>query len=152
MLLEAGIIEHVNAAPWISNLVIGKKKTGGLRPCVDLRRVNKAIIPDRYPLPTSVELTTLFYGSTVFMKLNLQQGYLQVPLHPASRDLTAFVTHAGMFRYTWMPFGLNSAPSCFQKVMTTILAGIPGVTVYLDDIVVSGSAGCLRPSRRTIRP
>ncbi|KAJ8339345.1 hypothetical protein SKAU_G00361310 [Synaphobranchus kaupii] len=135
-LLEAGIIEPVNAAPWISNLVIAKKKSGGLRVCVDLRSVNKAVIPDKYPLPTSEELTTHFYGSTVFTKLDLRQGYLQVPLHPASRDLTAFISHAGVFRYTRMPFGLSSAPSCFQKAMNTILAGIPGVAVYLDDIVV----------------
>ncbi|KAJ8347521.1 hypothetical protein SKAU_G00261100 [Synaphobranchus kaupii] len=98
--------------------------------------IEQAVIPDRYPLPTSEELTALFYGSTVFTKLDLRQGYLQVPLHPASRDLTAFVMHAGVFRYTRMPFGLRSAPSCFQKVMSTILAGIPGVAVFLDDIVV----------------
>ena len=137
-LLEEGIIEPINAAPWISNLVVAQKKSGGLRVCVDLRQVNKAVIPDKYPLPTAEELTTLFHGSAVFSKLDLRQGYLQVPLHPASRDLTAFVTHAGVFRYTRMPFGLSSAPSCFQKVMSTILAGVPGTAVYLDDIVVHG--------------
>ena len=137
-LLEEGIIEPINAAPWISNLVVAQKKSGGLRVCVDLRQVNKAVIPDKYPLPTAEELTSLFHGSTVFTKLDLRQGYLQVPLHPASRDLTAFVTHAGVFRYTRMPFGLSSAPSCFQKVMSTILAGVPGTAVYLDDIVVHG--------------
>uniref|UniRef100_A0A674DZP4 Gypsy retrotransposon integrase-like protein 1 n=1 Tax=Salmo trutta TaxID=8032 RepID=A0A674DZP4_SALTR len=136
--LDAGIIEPVNAAPWISNLVIATKKSGGIRTCVDLRAVNKAVVPDKYPLPTAEELTAQFHGSTIFTKLDLRQGYLQVPLHAASRDLTTFVTHAGVFRYTRMPFGLNSAPSCFQKVMSTILAGIPGVAVYLDDIVVHG--------------
>lgn len=104
-LLEAGIIERVNASPWISNLVVAKKKTGGLRPCIDLRQVNKAVIPDKYPLPTTEELSAKFHGSTVFSKLDLRQGYLQVPLHPESRNLTAFVTHIGVFRYTRMPFG-----------------------------------------------
>ncbi|KAG1936342.1 gag-pol fusion protein [Pimephales promelas] len=119
-LLDMGIIEPVNAAPWISNLVIAKKKIW--------RNKNMCGF-------TLEELTAQFYGSTVFTKLDLRQGYLQVPLHPASRDLTAFVTHAGVFRYTLMAFGLSSAPSCFQKVMSTILAGIPGVAVFLDDIV-----------------
>lgn len=137
-LLEAGIIEPVDASPWISNLVIGKKKSGGLRVCVDLRAVNKAVIPDKYPLPTAEELTSQFYGSKVFSKLDLRQGYLQVPLHPDSRNLTAFVTHAGVFRYTRVPFGLCSAPSCFQKIMSTVFPGIPGVVIFLDDIVVHG--------------
>ncbi|KAJ8333462.1 hypothetical protein SKAU_G00414700 [Synaphobranchus kaupii] len=137
-LLEAGIIERLNASPWISNLVVAKKKSGGLRPCVDLRQVNKAVIPDKYPLPTVEELSAKFYGSTVFTKLDLRQGYLQVPLHPDSRFLTVFMTHVGVFRYTRMLFGLSSAPSCFQKIMATIFAGIPGVVIYLDDIVVHG--------------
>ncbi|KAJ8367779.1 hypothetical protein SKAU_G00078070 [Synaphobranchus kaupii] len=47
-LLEAGIIEPVDASPWVSNLVVAKKKTGALRVCVDLRAVNKAVIPDKY--------------------------------------------------------------------------------------------------------
>ncbi|KAL1279512.1 hypothetical protein QQF64_026185 [Cirrhinus molitorella] len=39
--------------------------------CVDLRAVNKAVIPDRFPLPTSEELIAQFHGSTVFSKLDL---------------------------------------------------------------------------------
>lgn len=138
-MLDDDIIEQVNASPWISNLVAAKKKSGLLRLCVDLRAVNKAIIPDKYPLPTTEELTAQFYGSTVFSKLDLRQGYLQVPLHPDSRNLTAFITHKGVFRYKRMAFGLSSAPSCFQKIMASVFAGIPGVAIYLDDIVVHGA-------------
>lgn len=77
-MLDGDIIEQVNASPWISNIVVAKKKSGGLRLCVDLRAVNKAIIPDKYPLPTTEELTAQFHGSTIFSKLDLRQGYLQV--------------------------------------------------------------------------
>ncbi|KAJ8346671.1 hypothetical protein SKAU_G00280720 [Synaphobranchus kaupii] len=93
------------------------------------------------------ELSAKFYGSTLFTKLDLRQGYLQVPLHPDSRFLTAFVTHVGVFRYTRMPFGLSSAPSCFQKIMATIFAGIPGVVIYLDDIVVHGATPAVHDER-----
>ncbi|KAM9310034.1 A disintegrin and metalloproteinase with thrombospondin motifs 16 [Pholidichthys leucotaenia] len=86
------------------------------------------------------ELATMFYGSKIFSKLDLRQGYLQVPLHPDSCDLTAFVTHMGDFGYTRLPFGLSSAPGCFQKIMPTIFAGFLAVVVYLDDIVVHGTS------------
>ena len=70
--LDSGIIEPINASPSISNLVIAKNKFGGgFCICVYLRAVNTAIIPDKYPLPTTEELTTHFYGSTVFSKLDL---------------------------------------------------------------------------------
>lgn len=96
-LLDTGIIERVDASPLNSNLVVAKKKSGGLHPCVNLRQVNKAVIPDKYPLPTVEELSAKFHGSTVFSKLDLRQGYMQVPLHPESCNLTAFVTHMGVF-------------------------------------------------------
>ncbi|KAL0166469.1 hypothetical protein M9458_038313, partial [Cirrhinus mrigala] len=99
-LLSTGIIEPLDALPWVSNLVVATKKSGALCICLDLRRVNNAVIPDKYPLPTTEELTAQFYGSTVFSKLDLREGYLQV--------------------------------------MTTVLAEIPGVVIYLDDIVVHG--------------
>lgn len=59
--------------------------------------LNKAVIQDKNPLPTVEELTAKFYGSSMLSKLDLFQGYLQVPLHPSSRNLTAFVSHVGFF-------------------------------------------------------
>ena len=82
-LLDAGIIEQVDASPWVSNLVVARKKSGSLRPCITLRQVNKAVIPDKFPLPTVEELSAKFNGSTVFSKLDLRQGYL--PTGPYTR-------------------------------------------------------------------
>lgn len=146
-LLKDSVIEPINASPWVSNLVITEKKGGALRLCVDLTDVNKAVIPDKYPLPTAEELTSHFHGSSVFSKMDLRHGYLQIPLAPASMDLTAFVTHVGVFRYRRMPFGLSSAPSCFQKIMSLILAGIQGVSIFLDDVVVHAPSTELHDTR-----
>lgn len=78
-----------------------------------------ATIP--YPLPNAEELTVLFHSSKVFTKMILRQGYIQVPLHPNSCNLT----HQEVF--------------CFQKIMVSVFTGIPGVAIYLDDIMVHGS-------------
>lgn len=43
----------------------------------------------------------------------------------------------GVLCYEWMPFGLSSGLSCFQKI-TSILADIPGVLAHCNDIVVHG--------------
>ena len=138
--LEAdGIIEKIDSSPWISNLVIARRKNGELRLCIDLKEVNKAIIPDKYPLPTIDELSASFHGAQIFTKLDMRRSYLQVPLAAESRNLTAFVTHEGVFQYRRMPYGLSSAPSAFQKIVSSVLSGIPGVLNLLDDVVVCGT-------------
>ena len=41
--------------------------------------------------------------------------------------------------YNRFPFGVSSAPAVFQKLMDTFLQGVPGVTCYIDDILVSSA-------------
>ena len=47
-------------------------------------------------------------------------------------------THKGLFRYTRLPFGVSVAPSVFQRTLESLLAGIPNVCIFLDDILVTG--------------
>ena len=49
-------------------------------------------------------------------------------------------THRGLYRYTRLPFGVASAPALFQKLMNSVLQGIPHVICYIDDILVTGSS------------
>ena len=133
-----GVIERVDASPWTSNVVTAVKKDGGLRLCLNLSDVNRAIIPDRYPLPTMDELTAKLAGSTVFSKIDLLWGYLQLELAEDKRYLTSFVTHVGVFRFKRLPFGLASGPSAFHQVIRTILEGLDGCESILDDILVHG--------------
>ncbi len=120
-LLELGVIERVDASPGVSPIVVIQKKSGAIRMCVDLRKPNKAVITDSYPLPHIEEMLSLLRGVTVFSTIDLESAYFQLPLHEDSCDLTSFVTHKGLFRFCRVPFGLASAPSAFQKILATDL-------------------------------
>lgn len=94
---------------------------------------------DCYTLPTGDELTQS-HRSTVVTKLNLCQEYLQVPLCSDSCKLTPFLTHnGGLWCKNIAGVSWSSGPSRFQQIMSSVLAGIPGVAIYLDDIVVNGA-------------
>ena len=65
--------------------------------------------------------------------------YQQLPLDEESKQYVVINTHKALFRYTCLPFGISSAPGIFQRVIESVLRGIPRVVAYLDDILVSGA-------------
>ncbi len=139
-LVKQDVIEPVDASEWVSPIVVTRKKDGGIRLCVDLREPNKAVVVDSFPLPHMKEMFANLCGATVFSTLDLQSAYHQVTLHEDSRNLTAFITHDGLFSFKRVPYGLASAPSCFQRMMSEILNGQFGAHCYLDDIMVAGAS------------
>ena len=50
-LLEAKFIYEIEHTEWVSPIVVVPKKNGKLRVCVNLKKVNAAIVRDNYPLP-----------------------------------------------------------------------------------------------------
>ncbi|XP_043237499.1 uncharacterized protein K02A2.6-like [Amphibalanus amphitrite] len=136
-LLHDGIIEKIDASEWVSPLAVSRRKDGRIRVCVDLRGPNSQIVAEVHPLPTIDELESKLHGS-VYSRIDLKTAYHQLRLHKDSRDITAFLTPDGLMRYTRVPFGLVSSGSAFQKLLSSLLKGVPGCGHYLDDILVSG--------------
>lgn len=134
---QLDVIERINASEWVSPIVV-VQKDGGIRVCVDLREPNKAVVTDSFPLPHTEELLHSLVGASHFSKLDFASAYHQVLLDPESRDLTAFITHDGLFRFKRVCFGLASAPAAFQQIMSKILQGCSGVLFYIDNITVFG--------------
>ena len=95
---------------------------------------------NKYPIPQIEDLFASLAGGKTFLKLDLSHAYLQIALDETSQRYVTINTHKVLFRYIKLPFGIVSAPSIFQRVMETILHGIPWVSVYLDDILVTGAS------------
>lgn len=133
------IIEKVPGySPWISSAVWVEKENGEKRLCVDMRAVNAAVLKETHPLPTFEQITGRMHGSTVFSVLDVARAFHQLIIAESSRVITTFRTHRGLYRYCRLMFGLSSAAEIFQRTMETILQGLEGVEVYVDDVVVYG--------------
>jgi len=140
-MLDEGIIKR-SKSPWMAPAVFVPKKSGQIRICIDYRELNKRTTKDSYPLPLPDEVQDKLAGSKIFSTLDLHSGYWQLPVNPKDQEKTAFCPGPGMglFEFCRMPFGLSGAPSSFQRLMDTILQGLPFVTIYLDDILVHSTS------------
>ena len=116
-----------------------RKTNGQIRLCADYSTgLNGALKDDDYPLPNMEEFMSRSHGNRFFSQLDLADAYLQLPLRPSNQQLTTINTHRGLFQYNRLVFGLKTVPAIFQRTIEQALAGLDGVIVYLDDILVLG--------------
>ncbi len=138
-LLDEGIIERADGpTTYVSPIVVVPKKDGEVRVCTDMKCANEAIIRERHPLPTVDDLVDRLNGCTVFSKIDLKQGYLQLELEPESRHITTFVCHLGLFRSKRLSFGINSASEIFQKAVQDTICHVKQTINISDDIIIGG--------------
>uniref|UniRef100_A0A5S6R676 RNA-directed DNA polymerase n=1 Tax=Trichuris muris TaxID=70415 RepID=A0A5S6R676_TRIMR len=80
---------------------------------------------------------SILSGGAWFSKLDLSEAYQQLTLNEESAEVLMLNTPKGLRRMKRLPFGVDVAPGIFQRLMETLLQGIPGVKPYLDDILIT---------------
>ena len=99
-LRKAGVIKPVQFADWATPIVPVLKPDGTLRLCGDYKQtVNRAAIPDKYPLPKIDDFLASLSAGKSFTKLDLAHAYQQVLLDDESSLLTTINIHRGLFKY-----------------------------------------------------
>lgn len=102
---------------------------------VDLTRRSSSIL---FLCLTLRSFSTLRREPPIFRSWTLHRHIRQVRLHTESRNLTAFITHEGLFFFKRVCSGLAHASATFQQVMLKVLEDCHGIQFYLDDIIVYG--------------
>ena len=139
-MLRHGVIAPITEpTEWCAPMVPVVKRNGSVRICVDLKRLNEAVVRERFVLPTLDDLLPKLKGATVFSTLDAASGFWAIPLEESSSKLTTFISPFGRFRFKRLPFGITSAPEIFQRVMADLLQDTEGVVLYMDDILVYGA-------------
>ncbi|XP_003366225.1 conserved hypothetical protein [Trichinella spiralis] len=112
-----GVLIPIDRSAWAAPIVT-------IRICADFSiGLNDRLMVDSYPILRPENLYQALRGGKTFSKLDLSEAYLQVELDEESKRILVINTHKGLYHYNRLPFGVASAPTIFQKVMDTMLAG-----------------------------
>jgi hypothetical protein len=133
-MLENNIIEP-STSEWSSPCILIPKPDGSFRFCTDFRKVNNVTKTDTYPIPRIEDCIDKIGKAKYISKFDMLKGYWQVPLTERAKDISAFVTPKGLYRYKVMPFGMKNSGATFQRMMNRLIRDIDGCEVYIDDIL-----------------
>lgn len=106
--------------------------------CVDYHALNSVTVRDCFSILTIDELLNEVGHASWFSKLDLRQGFHQIPMHEPDVEKMAFRTHQRHYEYRVMLFSLCNAPSTFQEAMNNLLTSFMRcfIVVFFDDILV----------------
>ena len=105
-MMDAGIIEK-SQATFYSQVMLTPKPNSTWRFCVDYRALNDATDSASWPIPNIANLLSRLgcAKADIFGVMDLTSGYHQAPITLACRIFTAFITFAGVYQFTRLPFG-----------------------------------------------
>lgn len=96
------------------------KADSSWRPCGDYKQLNLVTVADKYPVPNMQDLSACLHGCEVFSKLDLKNGYYQIPMQPEDIPKMAIIMPFGLWELPRIPFGLKNAGQTFQPIMDPV--------------------------------
>ena len=100
-------------APFASPVLFAAKPDGGLRFCVDYRKLNVITKRNRYPIPLIDKVLGRVQGYKYLTRLDIITAFNKLRIYPESEDFTTFITSLGVYKYRVLLFGLTNGPALY---------------------------------------
>lgn len=159
-LLLKGAIETVkdtSTPGFYSRLFTVPKASGGVRPVIDLSTLNTYLVCPKFKMETSQSIRQAVLPGEWVTSIDIQDAYLHIPLAQSVRRYFRFVVDGVAYQFRSLPFGLNSAPREFTRLLHPLLKKLrkQGIKVhaYLDDWIIRAKSReeCLRHTQEVLR-
>ena len=123
-LLRKRAIEQVHPSlsesSFYSRYFLVPKKDGALRPILDLRHLNKALMRRPFKMITTRKILAQIRPGDWFISLDLKDAYFQIQITPRHRPFLRFAFNGRVYQYTVLPFGLSLAPRTLRNAWTRL--------------------------------
>ena len=150
-LLKKGAVEPAPQSPdFYSRLFLVQKASWSWRPKIVLSTLNGYVTSSHFHMETPQSVLRSIRPGDWMISFDLQDAYLQVPVHRHSRRYLRFVVQGKTYQFRVLCFGLTTAPQVFTRIMAPVSAILHkyGVRMlrYLDDwlILASSELACLQ--------
>ncbi len=122
---KKGIIED-DHGPWGSPVVLASKPDQAhvhwsdfvFRLCISYRNLNTVTRPFTFPITRCDEAVERVGDAQYYITADLDAGYWQVEMNPASREKSAFFIAAGKKHFNSMPMGVMNAHAFFVAMLS----------------------------------
>src|ERR1700756_195245 len=114
---DKGFIEEAASSYTSPVFFIDKKDSKEKRLVIDYKKLNSWTVKDNGPLPRIDGILWQMEGKSLFSKFDIRWGYNNVPIKPEDRWKVAFKTPLGTYQPKVMYFGMQNAPSFWQRLM-----------------------------------
>ncbi len=125
---------------FFSRYFLVPKRDGGLRPILDLRRLNLSLYKGKFKMLTMRTIMSQVQEGDWFVTIDLKDAYFHIQVVHRHRRFLRFAFGGKAYQYKVLPFGLALAPRTFTKCMDAALAPLrlQGIRVlnYLDDWLI----------------
>ena len=110
------------------------------RMVIDYAQMVNHITPlDTFPIPLVTDLLDTVSRFTVFSYIDLKATFHQFEIDSSECYLTAFEADGRLFEFNCIPFSLRNSLAVFSRALQDLIGHLPGLVVYLDDVVIGGS-------------
>src|SRR5205823_14204249 len=127
-----------------STLFFVPKKTGDLRPVIDLRKLNQYVKYSHFKMEGLDLVRSIIRRGDFMVTIDLNQAFYHVPLAESQRQFFTFDFLNKRYYFTCLPFGLMTSPRIFTKILKPIIkmARAQGIRLvaYLDDLLLMASS------------
>ena len=134
--LSPGFYSHIFLVP---------KKNGKWRPVIDLSSLNVHIRCPTFRMETSALVMAALQQGEWATSLDLSDAYFHIPIHTVSRRYLRFKHRGCVYQFRALPFGLNTAPRVFTRMMSVVMAFLRStydvvIHPYIDDWLIRASS------------
>ena len=124
---------------FVSNVFLVRKKSGGMRPIINLKRLNRFIEKTHFKMEYLLSFLPSLRRGMFMTSLDLSDAYFTLPIDPEFRKYPRFLWSGQLFEFRCLCFGLCSAPRVFTKVLKPVFTQLrrEGIccSPYIDDSI-----------------